>query len=64
MNGPITNFELGKMLHREYEMEASRNWGQGETGPDKPGPARIYKLALAFSGITLTVFLLVQVLPL
>jgi hypothetical protein len=36
MSGPITNFELGKMQHREYEAQASKYWGQNVTQDDKP----------------------------
>lgn len=32
MSGPITHYELGKSLHREYEAQASRYWGQDLTG--------------------------------
>lgn len=28
MSGPITNYELGKSIHREYEAQASRYWRQ------------------------------------
>jgi hypothetical protein len=27
MGGPMSNEMLGKMLHRQYEAEASRYWG-------------------------------------
>lgn len=62
--GPITNYELGKMLHREYEAEASRYWGQGMTSEEKSGPAKVYKLALALTGVILMALLFVQLLPL
>lgn len=62
--GPITNYELGKALHREYEAEASRYWGQEKSGKAKSGLSEPRKLALALAGITVTVFLLVQFLPL
>lgn len=26
MSGPTTNFELGKIQNREYEIQASKNW--------------------------------------
>ena len=64
MSGPITNFELGKMQHREYEAEASKYWGQDVTSEEKPGLAKAYKLVLALIGVTLTALLLVQLLPL
>ncbi len=62
MSGPITNYELGKMLHREYEAEASWYWGQDATREDKPSLSKKYKLALALSGVTLTALLIVRVL--
>ena len=61
--GPITNYELGKRLHREYEAEASRYWGQNVTRGDKLGRAKGRKLALALGGIGMTVVLLIQLLP-
>ena len=63
MNGPMTNYELGKIMHREYEAEASRYWGQDMTSEDKPGQRKVNKLALALTGITLTALLFVQLLP-
>ena len=47
MSDPITDFELGKMLHREYETEASRYWGQHLAQQDKLGRSKGRKLALA-----------------
>ena len=64
MSGPMTNFELGKMLHREYEVEASRYWGQEVTNEDKPSRTKITRLAWALTGVTLTVAVVVQLLPL
>jgi hypothetical protein len=61
--GPITNYELGKMTHREYEAEASRYWGQEASSEEKSRPAKAYKLALAVMGIILTGLLFVQLLP-
>lgn len=29
MGGPMSDYRLGKMMHREYEAQASRYWGQG-----------------------------------
>jgi hypothetical protein len=58
--GPITNYELGKMQHREYEAEASRYWGQA-TRDDRPGLSKKRKLALALSGVALTTLLIVQI---
>ena len=63
MSDPITDFELGKMLHREYETEASRYWGQHLAQQDKLGRSKGRKLALALGGVGLTVVLLVQLLP-
>ena len=61
--GPMTNYELGKMLHHEYEAEASRFWGQDGTREEKPGPARAYKLVFALTSVILTALLFVQLLP-
>ena len=58
--GPITNYELGKIQHREYEAEASRYWGQEASRRARPGLVQPHKLVLTLGGITLTVFLLVQ----
>ena len=63
MSGPMTNYELGKIMHREYEAEASRYWGQEVTSEDKPGPRKVCRLALALIGFTLTGALIVQLLP-
>jgi hypothetical protein len=60
--GPITNYELGKMTHREYEAEASRYWGQETNGDDKPRLSKKHRLALALSGVTMTTVLIVQML--
>ena len=64
MHSPITNFELGKMLHHEYEAEASRYWGQAESYEEKPGYGKVYRLGFAFTSVILTVVLLGQMLPL
>jgi hypothetical protein len=61
--GPITNYELGKMTHREYEAEASRYWGREVISEEKPGQRKINKLALALTGVILTAVLFVQLLP-
>ena len=63
MSGPITNHELGKMQHREYEAQASRYWGQNVTKVDQPTWSKGRKLALALGGVSVTVVLLVQLLP-
>ena len=63
MSGPITNYELGKMQHREYEAQASRYWGQNITMGDKPALSKGRKLALALGGVGVAVVLLVQLLP-
>lgn len=62
MNSPITNFELGKMQHREYEAEASRYWGQDDTvSGEQRTLTRKHKLVLALSGSTvLAIFLIAQ----
>ena len=63
MSGPITNFELGKMQHREYEAEASRYWRQHLAMQDRLGRSKGRKLALALGGVGVTVVVLVQLLP-
>lgn len=64
MNSPISNFELGKMTHREYEAEASRYWGQAVADEEKqPGRMKVAKLAVALGGISATILLFVQLLP-
>jgi hypothetical protein len=60
MNGPITNFELGKMQHREYEAEASRYWGQGAPHSEQRTLSRKHKLVLALSGTVVAISLIVQ----
>ena len=62
MNGPITNFEFGKMQHREYEAQASKYWGQNVAKDDKPILSKRHKLTLALSGAGLTTLLIVQML--
>jgi hypothetical protein len=61
MSGPITNFELGKMQHREYEAEASRYWGQDVTKDDQPSLSPSYRLILGLSGVTVATLIIVQV---
>lgn len=61
MSGPMTNFELGKMLHGEYEAEASRSWGQAATTADKSSFSPKLKLALALSGAISATFVIVQI---
>ena len=62
MSGPITNFELGKMQHREYEAQASKFWGQNVTKDGKPALTKGLKLALALNGAGLATLLIVQML--
>lgn len=61
--GPMTNYELGKMTHQEYEAQASRYWGQEVTQAEKPGQKKVHKLVLALTGISLATILFVQMLP-
>ncbi|HMR65701.1 MAG TPA: hypothetical protein PKE64_16965 [Anaerolineae bacterium] len=63
MNGPISNFELAKMMHREYEAEASRFWGQDVTGEEKPARGKVNRLAVALGGVSVIAALLAQQLP-
>ena len=60
MSGPITNFELGKMQHCEYEAEASRYWGQGASPDEQPTLSGKHKLVLALSGTILAILLIAQ----
>ena len=62
MTGPITNFELGKMQHREYEAEVSPFWGRNEDGDDSPRTSKRVKLVLALSGAAVTILLVVQMI--
>jgi hypothetical protein len=62
MNGPITNFELGKMHHREYEARASKYWGQGVTNDDKRTLSKDHKLAWALIRAGLSILLIVLML--
>lgn len=29
MGGPMSDYRLGEIIHREYEAQASQYWGQG-----------------------------------
>jgi hypothetical protein len=60
MSGPITNYELGKMQHREYEAEASRYWGQGVSHGKQKSFSRKHKLVLALSSTILAILLIAQ----
>ncbi|MCB9077308.1 MAG: hypothetical protein H6631_06935 [Anaerolineaceae bacterium] len=61
MNSPITNFELGKMQHREYEAEASRYWGQAASDSEPFTLSRKHKWVLALSGVVTAILLIVQI---
>jgi hypothetical protein len=52
------------MTHREYEAEASRYWGQESSSEEKPGLAKVYKLAFALTGVIVMALVFVQLLPL
>lgn len=62
MSGPITNYELGKSLHREYEAQASRYWGQDLAGDRESILTEGRKLALALSGATAAILLIAGIL--
>ncbi len=64
MSGPITNFELGKMQHREYEVRASKYWGQGVTKDNKSTLSKGHKLAWSLTGAGLSILFIVQMLVL
>ena len=52
---PITNFELGKMQHREYEAEASRYWNQTTHKGEQRSLTPKHKLVLALSSIVTSI---------
>jgi hypothetical protein len=56
MSGPITNYELGKIKHQEYEREASRYWGQNASRNGQSSLSRRQKLVVALSGTMLAFF--------
>jgi hypothetical protein len=62
MSGPITNYELGKSIHREYEAQASRYWGRDLDGNRETILTKGHKLALALSGATAAILLIVGTL--
>ena len=62
MSGPMTDYELGKSLHHEYEAQASRYWGQDLAGDGESVLARGRKLVLALSGATAAILLIAGVL--
>jgi hypothetical protein len=64
MSGAITNYELGKSMHREYEAWASRYWGQDLAGDQDSILTMGRKLALALSGATAVVVLIAGILAL
>ncbi len=55
MNGPITNFEFGKLQHRDYEAQASRSWGRDKFSDNTSSFLTKTKLTLTLSGVGLTV---------
>jgi hypothetical protein len=62
MSGPITNYELGKSMHREYELQASRYWGQDLAGEGESILTKGRRLARAPSGVTAVVVLIARML--
>jgi len=40
MSGPMINYRLGKMTHREYEAEASKFWLQDRAREEELVPAK------------------------
>lgn len=60
MNSPITNFELGKMQHREYEAEASWFWGTDTSNSERSSLSLKHKLILVLSSILTAILLIVQ----
>ena len=53
MSGAITNYELGKSTHREYEAQFSRYWGQDLTKDGESILTEGRNLARALSGAIL-----------
>ncbi len=62
MSGPITNYELGKSMHRQYELQASRYGGQDLAGDQESILTKGRRLALALSGATAVIFLIAGIL--
>lgn len=50
MSGAITNYELGKITHLEYEAQFSRTWGQSRGGAEETIWAKGHKFAQALGG--------------
>jgi hypothetical protein len=50
MSGAITNYELGKSTHREYEAQFRRYWGQDLDRDQESVPATGRRLALVLRG--------------
>jgi hypothetical protein len=62
MSGPITNYELGKSTHREYEAQVSGYWGQGLAEDGASTLTEGSKLPLALSSATAVILLIVGIL--
>lgn len=50
MSGPISDYELGKSTHLEYEAQFSRYWGQNLDETKEPRLTTRRRLALALRG--------------
>lgn len=50
MGGPLSNYRLGKIVHREYEAGASRYWGQDIGRGGESGLVEKAALVLGWSG--------------
>ncbi len=50
MGGPMSDYRLGKIMHREYEAEASQYWGQGLGQTEGSNLAERVDLVLSWSG--------------
>jgi hypothetical protein len=62
MSGPLTDYQLGKIRHRELEAEVKPYWGKRVVRNDNPHLSSRQKLTLALSGATLTALLMAQML--
>ncbi|WP_022666225.1 hypothetical protein [Desulfospira joergensenii] len=50
MNGPMTNFESGKMQHKEHEAWAARRRAGAKNRKPAPVLSKVYKLVLSIIG--------------
>ena len=60
MSGAMTNYELGKSTHREYEAQFRRYWGQDLGGAKETISTRGRRLALALSDAIASILVAVR----